>query len=142
RVGADETVTADAFPKDLDLVVSVGGDGTFLRAAQLAAVAACPVLGVKVGRVGFLTEVEPGEAAPLIDAALEGRATIEERLAVDGEEPGILSTDGRESLELPVGSRVTVAAAEGPLRLVRRPDAESFYGRVREKFGLPGEEGM
>ena len=60
-------------------------------------------------------------------------------LEVAGEEPGLLSADGRQSLELPVGARVTVAAAEEPLRLVRRPDAESFYSRVRDKFGLPGD---
>ena len=58
-----------------DLVVSVGGDGTFLRAARVAAEADCPVLGVKVGRLGFLTEIEPGPGAiALVRAALEGRA--------------------------------------------------------------------
>ena len=49
--------------RGLDLVVSVGGDGTFLRAAYAAVGLGCPVLGVKVGRLGFLTEVEPAEAA-------------------------------------------------------------------------------
>ena len=69
-----------------DLVVSVGGDGTFLRAARVAAEADCPVLGVKVGRLGFLTEIEPGPGAiALVRAALEGRAPVEERLAVMAE---------------------------------------------------------
>ena len=69
-----------------DLVVSVGGDGTFLRAARVAAEADCPVLGVKVGRLGFLTEIEPGpDALELVRAALEGRARVEERLAVMAE---------------------------------------------------------
>ena len=65
----------------LDLVVSVGGDGTFLRGAHVAAELDCPVLGVKVGRLGFLTEVEPEEALDLIRDALAGDAAIEERLA-------------------------------------------------------------
>jgi NAD+ kinase len=69
----------------LDLVVSVGGDGTFLRAALVAARAGCPVLGVKVGRMGFLTEVEPGEALGLINTVLAGDARIEERLALTAE---------------------------------------------------------
>ena len=68
-----------------DLVVSVGGDGTFLRAAHLASGIGCPVLGVKVGRLGFLTEVEPRDALDLIRSALEGRARVEERLAVTAE---------------------------------------------------------
>ncbi|HJR97758.1 MAG TPA: NAD(+)/NADH kinase [Actinomycetota bacterium] len=66
----------------IDLVVSVGGDGTFLRAAHAASHVGCPVLGVKVGRVGFLTEVEPDGAVSLVRAALEGRTRVEERLAV------------------------------------------------------------
>ena len=59
---------------DLDLVVSVGGDGTFLRAAYAASHVGCPVLGVKVGRMGFLTEVEPADAVPLIRAVLRRHA--------------------------------------------------------------------
>jgi NAD+ kinase len=69
----------------VDLVVSVGGDGTFLRAAHLASAIGCPVLGVKVGRVGFLTEVEPAESLDLIRSALAGSARVEERLALFAE---------------------------------------------------------
>ena len=43
----------------LDLVVTIGGDGTFLRGARVAVAAECPVMGVNVGRVGFLTDVRP-----------------------------------------------------------------------------------
>src|SRR5688500_17414771 len=76
REGVTATVLADdgdapELRGDLDLVVSVGGDGTFLRAAYAASHAGCPVLGVKVGRMGFLTEVEPHEALPLVRALLE-----------------------------------------------------------------------
>ncbi|HKY88816.1 MAG TPA: NAD(+)/NADH kinase, partial [Candidatus Limnocylindrales bacterium] len=49
---AEDTARATAFARGLDLVVSVGGDGTFLRAAHVASRADVPVLGVKVGRVG------------------------------------------------------------------------------------------
>ena len=205
----------------------------------------CPVLGVKVGRLGFLTEVEPDDAPPLIRAVLTGRARIEERLAVTvepvagadfqsqwglnevmvekharhrlvrlavevdgtyvttfsadgvivatpdrvhgvlvlrpradrdprggltradadrcrtwcstgrscseqvshvqlevmGEESGVLSADGRQSIELPVGSTVRIRASARPARLVRRDDAPDFLSLVREKFGLPGEPG-
>jgi NAD+ kinase len=65
-----------------DLVVSVGGDGTFLRGAYAASDLGCPVLGVMVGRLGFLTEVEPPKATALIREVLEGRARIEERMAL------------------------------------------------------------
>jgi len=79
------TVDLDGTVAQVDLVVAVGGDGTFLRAAHVAAQVGSPVLGVKVGRLGFLTEVEPPAAAALVREALEGGARIEERLAVVAE---------------------------------------------------------
>jgi NAD+ kinase len=225
----------------LDLVVSVGGDGTFLRAARVASSSGVPVLGVKVGRMGFLTEVEPEQAPAVLERMLDGTARIEERLAVVaegssfepqwalneiiveksarhrlirlavfvdeayvttfsadgvisatptgstaysfsaggpivspsvpclvvtpiaahmvfdrslvlssdqrvrlevvGEEPGLLSADGRMSLELPVGSKVEIRRAPMPARLVRREDAPAFHELVRDKFDLPGDVG-
>jgi len=236
------TVDLDGVAADVDLVVAVGGDGTFLRAAHVAAQVGSPVLGVKVGRLGFLTEVEPSAAVELIRKALEGRARVEERLAVvaepadgasfppqwamneimvekrarhrlirlkvavDGEyvttfsadgvivatptgstaysfsargpivspdvpclvvtpiaahmvfdrsfvlgagrvvtlevvgdEPGLVSADGRETEEIPVGTEVRIRASNRPARFVRRDDASGFLGRVRDKFDLPGE---
>ncbi len=79
---ADETARADAFADGLDLVISVGGDGTLLRAAQFAGPNDLPLLGVKVGRLGFLTEVEPAEAPDLLGQILEGKMVLEERAAL------------------------------------------------------------
>jgi len=59
-------------------------------------------------------------------------------LEVVGDEPGLLIADGRESVELPVGSRARIRAADRPVRLVRRPGAPAFLSRVRDKFELPG----
>jgi NAD+ kinase len=227
-------------PPGLDLVVSVGGDGTLLRAALWGHRADAPVLGVKVGRLGFLTEVDPDEAPALLDAWMAGEAAVEERMALvaetegapgadaqwglnevilekrarhrvirlaawvgeeyvttfsaDGvivatptgstaysfsargpivsprlpslvltpvsahmvfdraivlspdeqvtlevqeDEAGLLSADGRQGLELPVGSRVRIHRAERPARLVRSKQPESFYSLLRRKFQLP-----
>jgi NAD+ kinase len=81
-VPADEKLPVEAFATGLDLVLSVGGDGTLLRAAQVASMADVPVLGVKVGRLGFLTEVDPENAPGLLAAALDGRVALEERRAL------------------------------------------------------------
>jgi hypothetical protein len=62
-------------------------------------------------------------------------------LEVLGEEPGLLSADGRESLELVLGSRVRIGGAPRPSRFVRREDAPAFHELVRGKFGLPGRDG-
>jgi NAD+ kinase len=225
-----------------DLVVAIGGDGTFLRGAWRAARLGAPVLGVKVGRLGFLTEAEPADADVVVLAALAGDLAVEERLAVvaeaddgvsfepqwglneimvekgarhrlvrlrvlvdgvyvttfsadgvivatptgstaysfssggpivspevdalvltpvaphmvfdrsivldarqtvtlevAGDEMGVLSADGREAIEVPIGTRVRIRAADEPARLVVRPGAPSFLERVRDKFDLPGD---
>lgn len=87
-IGADERADADGFPDGLDLVVSFGGDGTLLRAALLANRVDVPVLGVKVGRMGFLTEVEPEEAADAIEAWRAGELAVEERMALEARAEG------------------------------------------------------
>jgi NAD+ kinase len=66
-----------------DLLVSLGGDGTMLRAMRLADSARAPVLGVNLGRLGFLAEVDVPEL-PAALSAIDRRAyTVEPRLAVD-----------------------------------------------------------
>ena len=239
---ADEEAPPAVFSEGLDLIVSVGGDGTLLRAAELANKADVPLLGVNVGRLGFLTEVRPPEAPAVLEQALNGQMVIDERMAVLaepvaapwsgsqwalnevnvekrarhrlitiaalvggenvttfsadgvivatptgstaysfsargpivspkldcivltpvsphmvfdrsivlapdqavtlevlGEEPGLLSADGRPGLELPVGARVLIRKADRPARLVRGRSSPSFFSLLREKFSLPGE---
>jgi NAD+ kinase len=238
----DEREGPEQFAAGLDLILSVGGDGTLLRAAQLASVADAPLLGVKVGRLGFLTEVEPAAAPELLGQVMAGRMVLEERMAlvaspidapweepqwalnevivekrarhrlitlhamvggedvttfsadgvivatptgstaysfsargpivsprvecllltpvsphmvfdrsivlgpdegvtleVLGDEPGLLSADGRPGLEMPVGSRVRIERSTRPARLVRGEGSPSFFALLREKFSLPGE---
>ncbi|HYU58986.1 MAG TPA: NAD(+)/NADH kinase [Actinomycetota bacterium] len=239
-VGADEKADTEAFAEGVNLVVSVGGDGTLLRAADLARRADAALLGVNVGRLGFLTAVEPAAAPALLALALEGRAPVEERMAIEaipegcpwerrlwalnevmaekrarhrlvtmavfvdgeylttlsgdavivatptgstaysfsargpivtprldailltpvsphmvfdrsltldpdeevalevrGEEPGLVSADGRPSVEFPIGARVRIRRSDRRARLVRPVDGPSFYRLLREKFDLP-----
>ncbi|HEY7282501.1 MAG TPA: NAD(+)/NADH kinase [Actinomycetota bacterium] len=236
-----ELSSPSAFSGGLDLVVSVGGDGTFLRAAHYAMEVDRPVVGVNVGHMGFLTPVDPADAEAVIARALDGTAVIEERGGVVAEavagtswtqprwglnevmvekgtrhrvvrvgvwlageyvttfsgdgvivatatgstaysfsargpivspgvpclvvtpiaahmvfdrsfviglgehveievregDDGVLSTDGKESLPLPVGARVRIRASDRPARVVRPPGSESFFRRVRRRFSLP-----
>lgn len=66
-----------------ELVLVLGGDGTLLRAAELARPAGVPVLGVNLGRVGFLTEAESSALAETVDRVVERQYRIEERMTVD-----------------------------------------------------------
>lgn len=78
--GVDESVLTAG---GLDLAVAVGGDGTMLRTVALVAEAGVPVLGVNVGQLGYLTEVEPADAAAAVDKVLAGDHGIEERMLID-----------------------------------------------------------
>jgi NAD+ kinase len=66
-----------------DLVLAAGGDGTILRALSLAAPARVPVLGVNLGRLAFLAEVDPSDVADALTQIERGSHEIEERLALD-----------------------------------------------------------
>src|SRR5262245_32371318 len=74
--------TQAALASDVDMVVVLGGDGTLLSMADCigAAGSGIPILGVNFGSLGFLTEVTLPELHPALDAALSGRAPIEERI--------------------------------------------------------------
>src|ERR1700754_966368 len=66
-----------------DLLVSLGGDGTMLRAMRLADGQRAPVLGVNLGKLGFLAEVDVPDLAGALSAIDGHEFTIEPRLAVD-----------------------------------------------------------
>jgi NAD+ kinase len=84
--------TAD-FADGLDLAVSFGGDGTFLRASHLCRDAGVPVLGVNLGRLGFLAEVEVDDLGQALHAVADGSFTIEERATLAVE---VLDAGGHE----------------------------------------------
>ncbi len=77
----DEHTAADG----AEIVLVLGGDGTFLRAAEFARPAGVPMVGVNFGRVGFLAEAEPGELAALVTSLVHRRYEVEERTTVDVE---------------------------------------------------------
>ncbi len=66
--------------RNFDLLVVVGGDGTFLAGARLASKEGVPMLGINVGRFGFLTEVELEEAEEVFRLLLEGRIEPQKRM--------------------------------------------------------------
>ena len=67
------------FGERADLIIAIGGDGTLLYAARLAARHAVPLLGVNRGRLGFLTDVMPQDMLPSVDAALAGELQADQR---------------------------------------------------------------
>ncbi len=67
----------------LELLITLGGDGTILRAARIGSRHGVPILGVKLGRVSFLGEIPPENWQEMLTTMLEGRYWLEERMLLD-----------------------------------------------------------
>ncbi|GGS61551.1 NAD(+)/NADH kinase [Streptomyces cinerochromogenes] len=92
---------------DPDLVVTLGGDGTFLRGARLAAENDALVLGVDLGRVGFLTEVPATSVRAALDAVREERIDVESRM--------LLTLRASCRLEVPAQMEALLRYGRGPM---------------------------
>jgi NAD+ kinase len=66
-----------------ELVIVLGGDGTLLRAAEIARPARTPLIGVNLGHIGFLAEAEPDGLAETVDRLVAGDYRVEERMTID-----------------------------------------------------------
>ena len=79
-----------------EIVLVFGGDGTFLRAAELSRPAGVPLIGVNLGHVGFLAEAEPDGLADVVDRVVARDYVVEERMTIDvtvrGNGSGVAST--------------------------------------------------
>ncbi|GAA4891706.1 NAD+ kinase [Stackebrandtia albiflava] len=84
RVSVVESDPATA-AQDVEMVLALGGDGTFLRAAELARPTGTPLLGVNLGRVGFLAEAEVTDVGVAVERIAACDYRVEERLTVDAE---------------------------------------------------------
>lgn len=81
--GATVVAGDDGAAAGAEIVIVFGGDGTFLRAAEYARAADAPLIGVNLGRVGFLAETEPEAVDDTIKHILERSYVVEHRLAVE-----------------------------------------------------------
>ena len=110
--GVDDASLADG----CDLALSLGGDGTMLRTDDLFAGAGAAILGVNVGQLGYLTDVEPADARGAIERFLAGGGGIEERMLlsvrvdrVEGEPVEHLAFNEAVLEKTPMGHTVRLA---------------------------------
>jgi NAD+ kinase len=78
-VGANDFKASDK----IDLAVVLGGDGTMLRAAEIFRGKQVPILGINLGHVGFLAEIERPSLTEIVDAIASGTFSIEERMSLN-----------------------------------------------------------
>ncbi len=103
----EETVMAEI--DGLDVLVTLGGDGSILRAARMAGSHGVPVLGIKMGRLGFMAELEPEQWAAALPRLLTGEYWIEERMMLYAEHHRGQESSGYEALNDVVISRGSLA---------------------------------
>ncbi|PWH14683.1 MAG: NAD(+) kinase [Ardenticatenia bacterium] len=80
----DEAAVAEQ-AASLDLFITLGGDGSMLRAARMASRHSIPILGINLGRLGFLAELQPHAWPDGLERTLAGEFWIEERMMVEAE---------------------------------------------------------
>ncbi|RZS80234.1 NAD+ kinase [Motilibacter rhizosphaerae] len=114
-----------------ELIVVLGGDGTILRAAELARDTDVPVLGVNLGRVGFLAEAEPADIDSVADRILEQSYDVEERMTLGVE---ITLPDGSTRQEWAVND-ISVEKADRALMLDLAVEVD---GRPLSVWGCDG----
>ena len=83
RPGVTVVPTGPGAAKDAELVIVLGGDGTLLRAAEIARPSRTPLIGVNLGHIGFLAEAEPDGLAETVDRLVAGDYRVEERMTID-----------------------------------------------------------
>lgn len=114
-----------------EVVIVLGGDGTLLRAAEMARPVGVPLLGVNLGRVGFLAETEQESLEAALDAVVEGRYEVEERMTLDA----VACSDGGVDVRTWALNEATVekSTRERILEVVLEVD-----GRPVSAFGCDG----
>lgn len=114
--GYDSIATPiDRWPEDLSLVICLGGDGTLLRTISLLKNQAVPVLGVNLGRLGFLTEIKQGEVFDELERFVQGGSEIEERLKLNC----VVTSTERGYREEFIAFNDVVISREGLTRMLR-----------------------
>jgi NAD+ kinase len=95
--------------REIDFAIVLGGDGSIISAARTLSDAKVPVIGVNLGKLGFLAEFGPQEFRDWYDAIVSGKAPVEERMMLGcrvSEEPG----DGKERFHSKAANDVYVTA--------------------------------
>jgi NAD+ kinase len=141
RVVAKEAVDLDlpgvvpvddpAAAEGVEIVIALGGDGTLLRAAELARPAKVPLLGINLGRVGFLAEAEIDDLDLAVREVVERSYTVDERLTLEVS----AERDGAAVLRSWALNEVSVEKGAREQMLELRVDVD---GRPLSRYGCDG----
>jgi NAD+ kinase len=126
-----DTSQVDTVCQNVDLILTLGGDGTLLRAARVGAECGVPAMGVKLGHVGFLSGIKPEAFSANLDRLLNSDYWIEERMMVQARWLRHGQEMGRDE------AINDVVVSRGKLARVIRIEA-AIDGEVLQQFALDG----
>ncbi|HEY8533671.1 MAG TPA: NAD kinase [Micromonospora sp.] len=124
-------VTGLSAAEGAEIVFALGGDGTFLRAAELARPAKAPLLGINLGKVGFLAEAEVGDLDRVVQDVVNRSYTVDERLTLEVR----AEIDGQEPIESWALNEVSVEKGQRAHMLELMVDVD---GRPLSRYGCDG----
>lgn len=122
-------------PGEMDLLITLGGDGTLLRGARLVAMQHTPVLGVNLGHLGFLTSVRPPDLERAFDALMSGAYWLDTRFTLNAH---VIGADGSESARY-MALNDAVLHKGGFARVIR---LTVYVGEDREQVGEYTADGI
>ncbi len=124
HIDAGKAVPFDGDDFDADFIISMGGDGTFLKAANRVGKKGIPLIGVNIGRLGFLSDIMPSEIEHTVDALYDGNYKLQDHAVITAE---INTPDGKVSsdalndiaiLKRDTASMITISVTIGDEYLV------------------------
>ncbi|MBQ8955983.1 MAG: NAD(+)/NADH kinase [Lachnospiraceae bacterium] len=81
----DRYTDSSSVPKDTECILVLGGDGTLIQAASDVADLGIPILGINTGRLGYLTDVEKEDIVPALEALINDKYLVDERMMITGD---------------------------------------------------------
>lgn len=124
-------VTGPEAAEGAEIVFALGGDGTFLRAAELARPAKVPLLGINLGKVGFLAEAEIDDLDTAVRDVVDRNYTVDERLTLDV----TAEFEGGPTIESWALNEISVEKGERAQMLELLVDVD---GRPLSRYGCDG----
>ena len=127
--------SCEFIPEEIDILITLGGDGTLLRGARLVAREGKPILGVNLGYLGFLTSIAPQELESGLQRLLTGDYWVDERFTLEAQ---VVSKDGHAGPSY-MALNDAVLHKGGVARVIR---LAMFIGKDREEVGSYSADGI
>lgn len=108
------TKTAESLEQDIEVMMVLGGDGTMLQAAKESAGKNIPMIGVNLGTLGYLSEVEIDSVEEAVDKLVKNEFEVEERMMLCGE----ITKEAERIIVSPALNDITITRS-GPLQIIR-----------------------